>query len=65
MAFPFLFGGTFIEASAALRAIVIQSIGFPFLFGGTFIEAVIRIVQSQRHFVFPFLFGGTFIEALR
>ena len=59
--FPFLFGGTFIEAklggchSWSLRI-------FPFLFGGTFIEAADdgTARQSQR---FPFLFGGTFIEA--
>ena len=63
--FPFLFGGTFIEAAA-------EHIGneagkaFPFLFGGTFIEASIlgarKLTQGAE---FPFLFGGTFIEAVR
>ena len=37
--FPFLFGGTFIEAH---RGVTMSEVvpGFPFLFGGTFIEAV-------------------------
>ncbi len=35
---PFLFGGTFIEAS--VRDVYLYLLGsFPFLFGGTFIEA--------------------------
>ena len=37
--FPFLFGGTFIEAMFELAAIATLPLGFPFLFGGTFIEA--------------------------
>ena len=36
--FPFLFGGTFIEAKPPPED-VLQDAGFPFLFGGTFIEA--------------------------
>ena len=38
--FPFLFGGTFIEAdfSEARRGTLFA---FPFLFGGTFIEAAV------------------------
>ena len=38
LGFPFLFGGTFIEASTAWEWAAILA-KFPFLFGGTFIEA--------------------------
>ena len=38
MRFPFLFGGTFIEAGE--DAPVARREEFPFLFGGTFIEAM-------------------------
>ena len=37
--FPFLFGGTFIEADKQLVAFIARESKFPFLFGGTFIEA--------------------------
>ena len=37
--FPFLFGGTFIEAYSADNATKSFAL-FPFLFGGTFIEAL-------------------------
>ena len=37
--FPFLFGGTFIEAPSASSSAACLLL-FPFLFGGTFIEAV-------------------------
>ena len=37
-AFPFLFGGTFIEA-ANFPGADTECVTFPFLFGGTFIEA--------------------------
>ena len=59
--FPFLFGGTFIEASG-VRLMVQTRQTFPFLFGGTFIEG--RLTQLTRHVSlgFPFLFGGTFIK---
>ena len=43
--FPFLFGGTFIEA-VPCYAITPRS-RFPFLFGGTFIEAVHTSSQQQ------------------
>ena len=36
--FPFLFGGTFIEALIT-GLFINASLTFPFLFGGTFIEA--------------------------
>ena len=38
-AFPFLFGGTFIEAKTSWRKRPTNA-KFPFLFGGTFIEAL-------------------------
>ena len=38
LSFPFLFGGTFIEARRIHQHEVIGAL-FPFLFGGTFIEA--------------------------
>ena len=46
--FPFLFGGTFIEAWGS-RASSIWEGGFPFLFGGTFIEAAhLRRADSRQ-----------------
>ena len=61
--FPFLFGGTFIEALNRV-AQAVHLITFPFLFGGTFIEASQAHENSSRELMaFPFLFGGTFIEA--
>ena len=60
--FPFLFGGTFIEA--VLRGSSLFPLHlFPFLFGGTFIEAALLALTDFYAGVFPFLFGGTFIEA--
>ena len=43
--FPFLFGGTFIEAGCSVK--IGDFRGFPFLFGGTFIEAPATL-QSER-----------------
>ena len=60
--FPFLFGGTFIEA-LNMPPPPPEIRGFPFLFGGTFIEAPVFTKWPTLHGVFPFLFGGTFIEA--
>ena len=62
--FPFLFGGTFIEAHHT-RADQLSVTIFPFLFGGTFIEAGGQAGYSKSAPGFPFLFGGTFIEAAR
>ncbi len=59
--FPFLFGGTFIEATSGQPALLYHQ-AFPFLFGGTFIEASSVPLNGER-IKFPFLFGGTFIEA--
>ena len=39
-AFPFLFGGTFIEGTAPSSALCLDTRKFPFLFGGTFIEGL-------------------------
>ena len=60
--FPFLFGGTFIEAGVTSGQRV-ECRGFPFLFGGTFIEARWTVTKPGLAAKFPFLFGGTFIEA--
>ena len=60
--FPFLFGGTFIEAAATLcrcRCVLI----FPFLFGGTFIEATEGGNYDPIGGKIPFLLGRAFIEA--
>ena len=62
--FPFLFGGTFIEAVIA-HSVDRVARKFPFLFGGTFIEAVIAHSVDRVARKFPFLFGGTFIEAFK
>ena len=49
--FPFLFGGTFIEAFGVEAVVGVLSV-FPFLFGGTFIEArsSIRRPYLPAHF---------------
>ena len=52
VAFPFLFGGTFIEAS--LNESPHPKVGkFPFLFGGTFIEALFLKIRKYRLENFP------------
>ena len=45
-AFPFLFGGTFIEG-AQMRANVLVGAEFPFLFGGTFIEGQVDMPSQD------------------
>ena len=60
--FPFLFGGTFIEAKQGTIT-KYRLCRFPFLFGGTFIEAMRDLTEHGYEYAFPFLFGGTFIEA--
>ena len=62
-AFPFLFGGTFIEGGLR-RGESPPILRFPFLFGETFIEGK-SPVPTGTGLLFPFLFGGTFIEGLR
>ena len=62
--FPFLLGGTFIEAQIISHDLVNTITGFPFLLGGTFIEAQIISHDLVNTITgFPFLLGGTFIEA--
>ncbi len=63
--FPFLLGGTFIEASLRMALQVCRRRTFPFLLGGTFIEAAKKSEAVKVVAAFPFLLGGTFIEALR
>ena len=50
--FPFLFGGTFIEAHLTREGTAAGLWKFPFLFGGTFIEALHQNHRepSQRYF---------------
>ena len=56
--FPFLLGGTFIEALGLRRLSHHDGHGFPFLLGGTFIEA--QQAQSQQLFpaYFPSFWEG-------
>ena len=61
-AFPFLFGGTFIEGNMFSDLMASLRRGFPFLFGGTFIEGDLGGKEGGAEGAFPFLFGGTFIE---
>ena len=61
-AFPFLFGGTFIEGRDVVDATRGVREKFPFLFGGTFIEGTTLCSICRTPSPFPFLFGGTFIE---
>ena len=58
--FPFLYGGTFMEAALRHRATRPPPLTFPFLLGGTFIEGSPLRGSSGRCHAFPFLFGGTF-----
>ena len=53
--FPFLFGGTFIEAFR-VHPNVFRTLAFPFLFGGTFIEAPTYLLKpfSSTRISLPF-----------
>ena len=51
--FPFLLGGTFIEALGLRRLSHHDGHGFPFLLGGTFIEAHTK-VTTQGHILIDF-----------
>ena len=51
--FPFLFGGTFIEAFSVPGAHHVPRDGFPFLFGGTFIEAASEKMPGVARIHFP------------
>ena len=61
MAFPFLFGGTFIEAylMAPARCALLN---FPSFSEGLSLRPVEPEAVAES-VAFPFLFGGTFIEA--
>ena len=63
--FPFLFGGTFIEAacSSGLGAVAVMK--FPFLFGGTFIEAVGCRICEVDAWHFPSFSEGLSLRRLR
>ena len=60
--FPFLFGGTFIEASNA-RASRQKKKDFPSFSEGLSLRPVVDLALNLKVEPFPFLFGGTFIEA--
>ena len=57
--FPFLFGGTFIEALHCHHA-TNRFCEFPFLFGGTFIEAVGAIAAEAGYHVISLPFRRDF-----
>ena len=54
-AFPFLFGGTFIEGPPNIEVESVTA-QFPFLFGGTFIEGhrPLRLIAVSRRISLPF-----------
>ena len=62
MQFPFLFGGTFIEALTA-GSYVDGHGDFPSFSEGLSLRRNHLIRGAAAHARFPFLFGGTFIEA--
>ena len=57
--FPFLLGGTFIEAADEIQA-NIAALHFPFLLGGTFIEAEKEQTCSSSSPTFSLPFGRDF-----
>ena len=61
MAFPFLFGGTFIEGPSIIRATATPGTNFPSFSEGLSLRADLLFGAAGR-LQFPFLFGGTFIE---
>ena len=61
-AFPFLFGGTFIEADQQ-RDVVTATEDFPSFSEGLSLRNAAGI-RKDPPTQFPFLFGGTFIEEL-
>ena len=62
MKFPFLFGGTFIEA-AFKSADEEWADYFPSFSEGLSLRHHYEVPACRRRITFPFLFGGTFIEA--
>ena len=63
MAFPFLFGGTFIEGRARQWSSAPQEY-FPSFSEGLSLREELPSDASWVDSVFPFLFGGTFIEGV-
>ena len=57
--FPFLLGGTFIEAADEIQA-NIAALHFPFLLGGTFIEARVNMPPGMSKTGFSLPFGRDF-----
>ena len=60
--FPFLLGGTFIEARRALAPTPTEAKDFPSFWEGLSLR-LIRAAGLTATVIFPFLLGGTFIEA--
>ena len=61
--FPFLLGGTFIEAHTKVTTQGHILIDFPSFWEGLSLRRRRVIVYSSPLYIFPFLLGGTFIEA--
>ena len=63
--FPFLFGGTFIEAAPAPQSTTSSAADFPSFSEGLSLRLYAAGERAGGGVEFPFLFGGTFIEAPR
>ena len=61
--FPFLFGGTFIEATSSV-SLTSGGIHFPSFLEGLSLRDGVYSVFTGLVSGFPFLFGGAFIEGL-
>ena len=61
--FPFLFGGTFIEALTLWVWVVTLARNFPSFSEGLSLRPPTKEDEPFFFTTFPFLFGGTFIEA--
>ena len=61
--FPFLFGGTFIEARIAPAGTGAGGANFPSFSEGLSLRPAAWFAVHSGGVGFPFLFGGTFIEA--
>ena len=61
--FPFLFGGTFIEAAVQDARLGYRVNDFPSFSEGLSLRLTLQDTSPPDWAKFPFLFGGTFIEA--
>ena len=61
-AFPFLFGGTFIEGYSKRAPAISTAQDFPSFSEGLSLRAAGEYATKFKIDKFPFLFGGTFIE---